>query len=346
MFKNIFHWLFLVLFFIITFSQVHSWWASPPIWWSSYPSLWWTICPDTDLSDTWLNHLTATGSPYVVTSSLTLSSWCVLRIEAGTEILVENWISITISWNLQANWTLWNPIVFTSYNDNSWLNTEWNWNPLAWSWTYIYMNWSWSDWSLLDYVEIKYWWSSSAWIHFSSSDSTLTNSLISNSATRWIYTTSSFASISNNTVDNNWAEWIEIYNWTPVLIDSNTITNNWSDWLKIWSIAVAITNNIISWNTWYWINSASYTSTFLNNQVLNNWSAIYSKSVEPYLVWSNTTITWNTNERLWIAFEMVWLTWTIKNYPWYNYHVIDSKSIDSWETLTIEAWNIFKVDAW
>ena len=314
-------------------------WSNTTITWNIWERLWisfemvstsWTI-----KNYAWHN--------YHVISSKSIDSWETLTIEPWNIFKVDFWRNIQIAWNLQAIWTELNPIIFTSYNDNSVWDTEWTWTPSPWDWSYIIINSSWSDATVLDYVEIRYWWATSAWIQFNTSDSTISNSIITDSATKWIYTYSSNLSISNTSINNSWTDWLHLYNWVPTLVDNNIITNSGWHWLNMWGISVDITNNTFSWSTLYWIYSTSYTATFSNNEVLNNGSAIYSENVEPYLISSNTTITWNTSERLWISFEMVWLTWTIKNYPWHNYHVISSKSIDSWETLTIEPWNIFKV---
>jgi hypothetical protein len=253
-------------------------------------------------------------------TTINLLPWAIIKI---------SWARyIRIDWILNAQWTSWENIYFTSIDDNSVWSVLWTWTPAKSDWQYIRFYWAWSSDSVLNYVQVKYaWYAQSKWIRIQNSNATLNNMLIEEHTWAWIYLEwTSATSITNSTIRNNSTQWIRMH-WWNTTFTNNTVTSNWSYWIRV-SINVTnnISNNTVSnnWNTWiflsnwtntvenniienntYWINLGGWINTLNNNDItnnpnywiyINNWTNIVTNStIEDNLdtwiyvvTWTNT----------------------------------------------------------
>lgn len=230
---------------------------------------------------------------------------------------------ILIEWNLQAIWESGasNNIVFTSINDNSVWESLWSWAPSTWDWQNIEFSDSWSDNSTLDYVQAKYHWNTNTyWIYFYYSDATIRNSFVYSWWWDWIFSAESSPTIEYNTILDNTKNGINSLGWTPI-INNNSVTNNWNRW----------------------IDSRYANSTISGNTVIGNAFPIIAPNLEPFLPSYNNIITWNSfNTFFAFNFAIDSTSWYLDN-PNGDITVTDWGALWSWQTLTINEWNIVKI---
>ena len=243
----------------------------------------------------------------VVWYDSTIWSWKTLTIKWWNIIKMNN-TSIIVEWNLQAIWTSSKNILFTSINDNSVGEELWTWTPSRWDWDAIRLTGEWSNESVIEYVEVKYWWrwiyggyrTWRWWIYIENSNGEIRNSVVTGNLRYWIYINGWIPTIENNMINDNGNDWIYINSWTPT-VENNTIRNNWAYWIYAQNIDIMLGENanIITWN------------------VKNAYYAKY--------------------------FEMSVNSGTI-NDNWYDIVVWYDSTIWSWKTLTIKWWNIIKMN--
>lgn len=241
--------------------------------------VWWYISTNT----TW----SLANSPYIVTSSITLSSWVKLTIEPGVEVRFNVWLYLIIYWELSAVWTSTEKIIFTS---NSATPTTSDWGGIVFSW-------AWSNGSILDYIEQRYARSTYppasytyAWIYIYDSSVKISNSLIENNNDYGIFINSitNHPIIDNNIIQNN-ADGVYIYKWSPIITNNDVLNNTTNGiFMNYYSISPLIENNTIDWN-WYSINIATWTPTIRWNNI-RNWKYYWI-----YIYWASTLATIENN---------------------------------------------------
>ncbi len=270
----------------------------------------WTLKSDRTIFVVW---------PTTISSwkTLTIPSWLIIKFNLGQ--------TVTSYWNIQASWTSWSNIIFTSKNDNSvWATIPWStWTPSTWNWGYLYIRDAWSSASIFDYVQLRYGWSNQTYwsIRILNSNATITNSLIDYSRYNWIIISSWNPTVTDNTITNGWTyDAIKIALWSPT-VQNNTIV--WGgDWIYItWGTNMTVTDNNISWNSWYGVLY---------------WTA------EPILVWNNNTINTNGQDDVYniMSLAITSTAWTLKSDR--TIFVVWPTTISSWKTLTIPSWLIIK----
>ena len=288
------------------------------------------------------------GSPYVVTSSITLASGSTLTIDPGVIVKFNDGTSFTVQWNLQAIWNGGSNIVFTSIKDDSVggdTNGDWGDSSAgAWDWRYIKFDNSWSNDSILDYIQLKYhWYGNYYWISFSYSDASISNSLVTLWLWDWIYSYYSNPSISNNTISFNSKHWIDTYSWIPI-ISNNSISNNSQSGIYALFWTPTIINNSISNNSDRGISSRDSNSSISGNSVFSNSLAVFSYDLEPFISSANNSISWNTNNSFYANnFSIDSSSWFLDN-PYGDFVIDWWGTLLSWKTLNINEWNIFKMD--
>jgi len=270
----------------------------------------WTLKSDRTIFVVW---------PTTISSwkTLTIPSWSIIKFNLGQ--------TVTSYWNIQASWTSWSNIIFTSKNDNSvWATIPWStWTPSTWNWGYLYIRDAWSSASIFDYVQLRYGWLNQTYwsIRILNSNATITNSLIDYSRYNWIIISSWNPTVTDNTITNGWTyDAIKIALWSPT-VQNNTIV--WGgDWIYItWGTNMTVTDNNISWNSWYGVLY---------------WTA------EPILVWNNNTINTNGQDDVYniMSLAITSTSWTLKSDR--TIFVVWATTITSWKTLTIPSWLIIK----
>jgi len=317
-------------------------------WVAKATDVWWTIAANT----TWA----LADSPYYITSSLTLNAWYTLTIEPWVVIKVNNWLTLNINWVIDAQWTLGNEIVFTSINDwTVWWSIWWTWTPASWNWSYFKITWSWTNWSILDYIKIKYWGSTiensaQSWIYVATWSPTITNNNILNNTSDWIYILAWTPAISWNTIQNNTQYWINSYSLQIRVapndvaanntVSSNTLWNvasRWMDIASVWTIDWSVHDIVIIWvwalASWKTLTIAPWTIIKVNNWIaLNiNWvidaqwtlgNEIVFTSINDWTVWWSTWWTWTPASWNWSYFKITW--------SWTNWSILDYIKIKYW----------------
>ena len=274
-------------------------------WISGYVARWMNISDTEAIID-------GTQWDIVIIWSGTLSNWKTLTILPWTIFKIKTSISLYSYWKILANGTSEEPIIFTSINNNSVWESLWTWTPNTSDWWWIKMSWDWSNWSILDYIEVSYARNStdSYAIYLYDTDATISNGLIENNLYAWIKvnSTTNHPTIENNVIQNN-RYWVRVYNGSPI-IRNNDVLNNSYYWIRLitWADIVTIENNIIDWNN-YWIYKSWWTPTIQYNLFYNN----------------------TTNDAYNITLDSTNITWQDPLFTdWYYLLSMDSPAINAW----------------
>jgi len=269
----------------------------------------------------------------VLLNSIILASWKTLTIEAWTVIKMKTGVWLTIYWKLLSLWTSWNKVVFTSYNDNNIWSPIWTGGPSRWDWGTMQIYWAWSNWSIIDYTDIKYWWynhASYGAIRIDTSNVQIKNSLITENKTQWIYIWSWNPTISNTIVSNSNNYWIYKYNWTPNLsYNLYYLNTSWNAFgFTIWANSLQ-TNPLFVDTKNYKLSSSS--------PAINAWNPSYwnhPNSWDRYDIWSNE---YNWYLDLVYSADVTWITWS-STYVWD--FTQDPTSWSQVPVLSSPSWNI------
>ncbi len=297
-------------------------------------------------------------------------------------IYIADWTSLIENNDIQSNvWGIylawWTPEVKVNHVENNW--TYWiyisNWTPninnnylIKWHTYWIHVN-GWTpninnNFDKVDETAVAVINGNTYWIWISGWTPIINTNRIESNSNDWMYFSNwASSSIINNTIKNNSRYWIYQTNWTHT-IDNNSITNNTSNWVHVTGWLSDIKNNTVSNNSWIWIDIESGGSVITNNSVTSNANWIYINSsawlitnntitwntgywiisdyLDPYLVWSNNTISTNgTNAYHSHQFNMIATTWTMKD------DVLDilidrNSSLALGKTLNLVPWNTIK----
>jgi parallel beta-helix repeat protein len=234
--------------------------------------------------------------PYVINGTLVISSGGTLHLPAGTIIKVRGRNYILDDGVLDAQGTDTNPVVFTSYKDDT-VGGDTNGDgassrPAAGDWLYIQVNNSNSN---FQYAVIRYastgiilsgasanishslLTKNSTGIHNSSGSPTLSYNQLTDNGTA-VSSLSGSPTLSHNLLANNSAA-IGVTSGSP-LIDGNQITNN-TRGLDLATATAIITNNDISNNTDYGVYKSNAPAVIAKNNWWGSASGPYHAALNP-----------------------------------------------------------------
>lgn len=123
-----------------------------------------------------------------------------LTISPGSVIKIDNWNRLWSYGKIIAQWTPSSRIIFTTTNDHSvWKQDIWDGNPVtANNFRNIILSGAWSNESIFEYFNVRYWWKTDGYaMYLSSTSNTLIKScIIEKNTSEWIYITG----WNNNTI--------------------------------------------------------------------------------------------------------------------------------------------------
>jgi RHS repeat-associated protein len=301
-----------------------------------------TSLPSTITTNT---TLTAAGSPWTSSGTVTVQSGVTLTVEAGAEVNV--W-RLGVDGTLDVNGTAQNPALFTSAQDSA---------PAQWSGIELR-----SDSSTIDHAEVRY--ANNGLTVWGAFDPSITNSLIHDNWNRGIYLEGGGdATVSGNNVHSNGGEGIYINAGGSPDIGSNTVTGNVTGGIyyrapgttnagvvKIHDNTVEANDGQAAIRVWSTTTPNISGGTLEGNQVHDNTGRAIEFFVPQYDpippdLLNNPVPTGNGSDAIWVGGKVgVNTTWADPGYPivfmgGYNLNV------PSGVTLTLEPGLILKGDS-
>jgi parallel beta-helix repeat protein len=205
---------------------------------------------------------------YVINSDLTINNGATVTIQAGTVVKLETYSDIIVNGVLDAQGTSLNPVVFTSYRDDTY-GGDTNGDgaatsPAPGNWGYIRLN---NAANTLQYTRIRYGGYSNGAV-YNTSSAIIAHNVIEYNSGQGIHSASGNPTIEYNEISHS-GTGVYVTGGTPT-IDHNTITEN-TDGLVTSNASPVVTNNTITNNAHFPLGTWGTSSpTFSGNTISGN----------------------------------------------------------------------------